>query len=201
MIVSAPSGSGKTTIVNALISRMPEVGRSISYTTRPRREGEVEGEDYYFVSQEEFEERKNNKDFLEWEENFGNYYGTSREQVDSVLGEGRDIILSIDVKGARSVKDIYQDAISVFIMPPSRQELAERLRKRNTDEAAQVLRRLQESKKEIDAADEYDYLIVNKDLTRAVEELAGIIENERRNREKIDKRTGQNGKDIQTSAY
>ncbi|RKY42167.1 MAG: guanylate kinase [Candidatus Makaraimicrobium thalassicum] len=179
IVLSAPSGSGKTTLITRLLENVPRIKRSISYTTRQPREGETDKQDYIFVSREEFRERIENGKFLEWEENFGNYYGTSREQIQEALEEGTDIILSIDVKGARTVKKDFPGSISVFIMPPSVEELATRLKKRNTDQKKQVSLRLKESRAEIASADEYDYLIVNENLEKAAEELRTIVETER----------------------
>ncbi len=182
IVVSAPSGSGKTTIVSRLLEKMPGLRRSISCTTRPPRGGELDKEDYIFLSKEEFRDRIDRGEFLEWEENFGNYYGTTRRQVEEAIEEGEDIILSIDVKGARRVKRAFPESISVFVMPPSREELAARIQKRNADADEQVSIRLKESEKEIASANEYDYLIVNDDLDKAVDELTYIIDTERKNR-------------------
>lgn len=182
LVISSPSGGGKTTIVQRLLKEVPGIRRSVSYTTRKPRRGEEHSHDYVFVSESEFKEMIQKNEFLEWEENFGYYYGTSAEQVRECLSEKEDIILSIDVKGARSIKERIPESVSVFIMPPSIEELSERLRKRNTDHHEEMERRLKESHKEIAASNEYDYLIVNKDLDEAVQELKAIIEKERRNR-------------------
>ena len=184
IVVSAPSGSGKTTIVSRLLEKKTGLRRSVSCTTRLPREGESNKEDYIFLSKEEFRDKIDRGEFLEWEENFGNYYGTTRRQVEEAIEEGEDIILSIDVKGARRVKRAFPESISVFVMPPSREELAARIKKRNTDAEEQVSIRLNESEKEIASANEYDYLIVNDDLDKAVDELAYIIDTERQNRSK-----------------
>ena len=186
IIVSAPSGSGKTTLVDRLLEKCEGVKRSISCTTRAPREGEKEGDDYIFLSQEDFKKKAEAGDFVEWEETFDNFYGTPKDQFTEALEKGEDIILSIDVKGARNVKKEFPESISVFIMPPSAEELAERLRNRNTDKESQVSLRLKESSREIEAADEYDYLVINDDLERSVEELRSIIEEERINRKKGD---------------
>ena len=188
VIVSAPSGSGKTTIVSELLEKMPDVKRSISFTTRPPREGEEDKQDYIFVSKEEFDKKIEQGDFLEWEKNFDNFYGTSKKQIEEALASGTDIILSIDVKGARKVKEAFPGSISVFIMPPSVEELVSRLRNRNTDQENQVSIRLKESRKEIESSDEYDYMIINKDLAVAVEELSSIINMERKNRDRTKKK-------------
>ncbi|MFH1664701.1 MAG: guanylate kinase [Candidatus Omnitrophota bacterium] len=180
VIVSAPSGSGKTTIVSRLLERMDGIKRCITCTTRKPREGEKDKEEYIFLSGEEFSKMRDNGEFLEWEENFGNFYGTPEKQFNDAMETGTDIILSIDVKGAREVKNIFPESVSVFVMPPSTEELETRLRKRNTDGEKAVSLRLQESQREIAAADEYDYLIMNEKVEEAVEELKCIIESERK---------------------
>jgi len=190
VIVSAPSGSGKTTIVDRVIEEVPGLARSISYTTRAPREGEKDGTDYGFVSKDEFRAMIEEGELLEWEQNFDNYYGTSKAQVRDALDGGGDIVLSIDVKGARKVKEAFPECISVFIMPPSRKELEARLKGRNTDREEQVSLRLGEAGKEIEASDEYDYLVINEDLDEAVSEVKGIIEEERKKRESIVKKDG-----------
>jgi guanylate kinase len=188
IVLSAPSGSGKTTIVSRLMKSLEGITRSVSYTTRVPREGEKDGEDYIFVSDEEFNKMKENGEFLEWEENFGNSYGTSRRQIEELLASGLDVIMSIDVKGARTAKKEFPESISVFVMPPSIQELETRLRRRKTDEETQVAIRLRESKKEVAASDEYDFLVVNNKLEDAVEEVKQVIEKERDNRRRINKK-------------
>jgi guanylate kinase len=188
VVLSAPSGSGKTSIVAGLLNEMDSIARSVSYTTRSPREGEKDGEDYIFVSKEEFESMRDSGEFLECEENFGNYYGTSRRQIEQMLDKGLDVIMSIDVKGARTAKKEYPESISVFIMPPSIQELENRLRRRKTDEEIQVELRLRESKQELAASDEYDFLVVNNKLDEAVAELKQVIERERENRDRINKK-------------
>jgi len=187
VVVSAPSGSGKTTVVSRLLEGVEGMVRSVSYTTREPRSGEEGGKDYIFVTQSEFLERKNSGDFLECEENFGERYGTSRQQVEQALAGGKDVVLTIDVKGARAVKKLYPESVSVFIMPPSEKELVGRLLGRKSDDDEQVRIRIREAKNEIAAADDYDYMIINDDLDRAVVELKTIIAQERTNREKIKK--------------
>lgn len=182
IIISAPSGCGKTTIVNKLLGKMPGIKRSISCTTRSPREGEADGEDYIFMSEEEFKRKREEGAFLEWEDNFGQSYGTLEVQAKEAASEGRDIVLSIDVKGARKVKKKIPESISVFIMPPSVEELYARLKGRNTDNNEQLEMRIKEARKEIEASDEYDYLVVNEDLDQAIEELCEIITEEKENR-------------------
>lgn len=184
IVVSAPSGSGKTTLVSSLIERVPGVIRSISYTTRKPRDTEENGKDYIFITEEEFRDKLKKNAFIEWEENFGKYYGTSREQVFEAQAAGLDIVLSIDVRGAENVREDFPDAISIFIMPPSVEELRKRLEGRNTDSPDVVRTRLNEAKREMDAVDSYDYMIVNDVLEDAVDELIKIIKEEKTNREK-----------------
>ena len=182
IIISAPSGSGKTTITKRLQGKMPDLCRLVSYTTREQRSGETDKEDYIFISEKEFKEMIERKGLLEWEEVFGNYYGTSEEQLRDALERGVDIILSIDVKGASAVRKKFPESIGIFIAPPSINELASRLKRRNTDEEKQVSIRLKEAEREMKAAEAYDYFIVNEDLGKAIEEIKSIIENERKNR-------------------
>lgn len=179
-IVSAPSGSGKTTVINLLLKEMEGIERSVSYTTREPRKDEQNSEDYIFIPEEEFIQKIEEGKFLEWEQTFGNYYGTLMETFNRIVDQGKDVILSIDVKGARNVKKEFPGSISIFLMPPSKEELESRLRSRRTDEEEQVSIRLKESNREMTAADEYDYLVVNKDIKKTVEDLKAIIEQARK---------------------
>jgi guanylate kinase len=183
IVVSAPSGCGKTTIVNNFLAKTRDATLILSYTTRKQRE-EKDAEEYVFISEEEFKNKIDNGEFIEWEQTFGNYYGTSEKAFTEEMQKGNDVILSIDVKGAKNVKNKYPESVSIFIMPPSVEELEERLRKRDTDDTEQIRVRLNEAKREIEAAEEYDYLIINNNLTEAVEELEAIVETERKNRTK-----------------
>ncbi len=182
VVVSSPSGGGKTTIVNKLLKEIEGMLKSVSYTTRRPRSKEKDREDYIFISEEEFKKKIADNELLEWEEVFGCHYGTSSEQVKEALSAGRDIVLCIDVKGAKRVKKRFPGSVSVFIMPPSREALTTRLQKRQTEQKEQMNVRLKESEKEIESADEYDYMIINDDLDEAVRELKSIIEMERENR-------------------
>lgn len=188
IIISAPSGSGKTTLITKLLEKHPAILRSVSYTTRPPREAEKAEEDYIFISKEEFKERIGNNYFLEWEEKFGNYYGTPKKPFEDAWENDKDIILSLDIKGARTVKKKFPESISVFIMPPSKEELEARLKRRDKSQDKAMSARLGEAQEEIKASDEYDYLIVNEDVGKASEELSMIIENEKKNREKSKKK-------------
>lgn len=175
IIISAPSGCGKTTIVEKLLERNGSLKRSVSYTTRRPRVGEVNGKDYFFISEEEFASRKANGEFLESEENFTEKYATGKDQVRNALEKGKDIVLSIDVKGAAKVMEQFPDAVSIFIMPPSKEALRERLKGRATDDDRQLALRLEEAEREMASSGEYRYKVVNSDLDKAVDEVERII--------------------------
>ncbi len=178
-IVSAPSGSGKSTLVNRVLEQDPKLLFSISYTTREPRGPEKQDEDYHFIGRDEFERRLKQDEFLEWATVFGNYYGTSRLYYDRAVAEGRDLVLDIDVQGARQLKERIQDAVSIFILAPSRKILEQRLRARSEDSEAVIERRLKGAAEEIRNYDRYDYVLVNKDLDESVMRLRSIIEAER----------------------
>ena len=155
-VVVAPSGAGKTSLVAALLEAEPSVGLSVSYTTRPAREGEVEGKHYHFIGREQFDVMVVRGDFLEYAEVYGNYYGTSSGWIRSRLAEGRDILLEIDWQGARQVRQAFPDAVGIFIVPPSIEELERRLRGRATDSSEVIARRLASARMEIGMISEYD---------------------------------------------
>lgn len=174
-IVSAPSGAGKTSLLKQLTTRMPELVVSVSHTTREPRPGEVDGVNYHFVSKEVFKRAIEQGEFFEYAQVFGNYYGTSRLSVQQQLDQGKDVILEIDWQGARKVREQFAEAISIFILPPSRQALEQRLQARQQDSAEIIQRRMQEAKKEISHYNEYDYLVINDDFEQAVNELQSIF--------------------------
>ncbi len=174
-VLAAPSGAGKTTLVHALTRNHPELRFSISYTTRPQRRNEANGVDYLFVDVEEFERLRESDALLESATVFDNFYGTSREQVASNLAEGHNVILEIDWQGARQVRESMPECKSVFILPPSRDELERRLRDRRTDSEEVINRRLRDALSDMSHWDEFDYVIVNDDLDRAVADLEAII--------------------------
>jgi len=178
-IVSAPSGSGKSTLVNRLLERDSRLRFSISYTTRAPRGPEKQGESYHFISRKEFEERLHQDEFLEWAKVFDNYYGTSRLCLDQARAEGRDLLLDIDVQGARQLKEGIKDAVSIFILAPSREILEQRLRSRSEDSEAVIERRLRGAAEEIRNYDQYDYVLINRDLDESVMKLQSIVEAER----------------------
>jgi guanylate kinase len=174
-VVAAPSGAGKSTLVNALIEREPCISLSISHTTRPPRPGEQYGRHYYFVERQAFEQEIADDVFLEHAEVHGNLYGTSRNTVDTLLSEGRDVLLEIDWQGARQIRKSKPDCVSVFILPPSRAELERRLRGRGSDSAEVIARRLHNSREEIAHAHEFDYVIVNDRFEDALGDLQAIV--------------------------
>lgn len=179
-VVSAPSGTGKTTVVDCLMGRTKGLFRSRSYTSRPVRDGEVDGVDYNFVSREEFETMVREDRFLEWADIFGNLYGTGREATEAALMAGADVVLVIDVQGARQVRERLADrAVEIFVLPPSFEILAARLRGRNKDSEAAIERRLATASREVSAVEEYDYVVINDSLDRCVAEVEAIVAAER----------------------
>jgi guanylate kinase len=174
-IVSAPSGAGKTSLVRELIESLDGIQVSVSHTTRERREGEVDGVNYHFVDVPSFEAMVEQGDFFEYARVFDNYYGTSRSAVQAMLAAGQDVILEIDWQGARQVRQQLPDAVSVFILPPSREELERRLAGRGTDEHAIIARRMRDAVDEMTHHDEYDYLVINDDFTTALRELQSLV--------------------------
>lgn len=179
LILSAPSGCGKTTIVEKLRERNPNIVRSVSVTTRKRREGEVDGKDYFFVSTADFFKMRGKKRFLEWAKVFNKYYGTPRDWVEEKLSQGLDVILVIEPKGARQIRR-KTEAISIFIMPPSREELEERLKSRGSDSEREMRKRLKEARAEMDRKDEYNYVVVNENIDDTVREIESILSKEDR---------------------
>lgn len=180
LVLSSPSGGGKTTIARQLVTSRRDLGYSISATTRSPRAGEREGEHYYFVARDEFMRRVDADAFLEWAEYSGNLYGTLRAEIARIHAEGRHAVLDIDVQGARQLRGNRAAAVEVFVLPPSGASLADRLVRRNTETADALRRRLERAAEEILAAGEYDYVIVNDDLEHAVQQVDAIVEAESR---------------------
>jgi guanylate kinase len=178
-VVSAPSATGKTTVVDRLVEVAPALVRSRSFTSRPARAGEQDGVDYTFISRPEFEAMIARDAFLEWADVFGNFYGTGRRETEALLASGRDVVLVIDVQGARQVRKTTTGTVSVFVLPPSFAELEQRLRARSQDSNAAIERRLATARTEVSAVDEYDYVVVNDNLEHCVAELAAIVTAER----------------------
>jgi guanylate kinase len=178
-IISAPSGSGKSTLVHRLLASDPNLLFSISYTTRPARPSETHGIDYNFITRKDFEARLARSEFLEYAEVFGNYYGTSRETFEAAVQEGKDLVLDIDVQGARQLKVAIPEAISIFVLPPSRDILEQRLRSRSQDSEEVITRRLRGAAEEVRNYSQYDYVLINREIEEASARLASIVEAER----------------------
>lgn len=174
-IFSAPSGAGKTSLVKALLDCTSHIGVSVSHTTRAPRPGEENGKDYNFVSVEEFRQLIGDNAFLEHAQVFDNYYGTSQHWVENELSAGRDVILEIDWQGAAQVRHLMPDAVSVFILPPSIEELEQRLSGRGQDSAETIARRMQDAQSEMSHYGEFDYLIVNDEFDNALQELRAVV--------------------------
>ncbi len=178
-VVSAPSGAGKTTLVERLVEQVPHLKMSRSYTSRPAREGEIDGVDYNFVTRERFEAMVAVGEFLEWADVFGNLYGTSADDTERVLVSGDDLVLVIDVQGARRVRRRGIETTAIFVLPPSFEILERRLRGRSKDSDGAIARRLRVARDEVASYAEYDFLVINDELTAAVDRLRGIVVAER----------------------
>ena len=175
--ISAPSGSGKTTIVRRVLKDIPELVFSVSATTRKRRNDEKEGADYYFITENEFKNKIDNNEFIEWEKFYDYYYGTYKKVVDNAVSDGKTVILEVDVKGALSLKKIYPDAVLIYIVPPSFDELVNRLVKRKTEGRADLQKRIDRAKMELELKDKFDYFVDNTELEKAVTETESLIRN------------------------
>ena len=178
VILSAPSGGGKTTIVKRLVERRKDVGYSVSCTTRPQRIGEIEGKDYYFQSLGEFEAARSRKEFAEWAEVHGRLYGTLRREVERVLWSGRHVLMDIDVQGAMQFVQAFPESVMVFVLPPSAEVLLGRLKARKTEDPQSIVTRLRNAREELRAVGRYHYVVVNEDLERAVDQVSAIIDAE-----------------------
>jgi guanylate kinase len=189
-VIAAPSGAGKTSLLQALMRRRPSLGFSVSCTTRKPRQGEQDGRDYHFIERVEFERLRAAGEFIEHANVFGNLYGTRRSVVDKALNEGRDLILEIDWQGAKQVRALLPEAVQIFILPPSRAELEARLRHRGSDTEDSIARRLQESSHEMSHWRDFDYVIVNGEFDAALAELEAVFdghgEASRRDRPKLE---------------
>ena len=183
-VISSPSGGGKGTLIRRILTRLPRLGYSVSWTTRSPRQGEMNGRDYHFVSREDFIAARERGEFLEWAVVHGNFYGTSLKVVERELAAGRDIVLEIDVQGAQSVRRTGLESVSVFILPPSFEILRRRLTGRQSENAAALALRLQNSRAEVEHYREFDYVILNDDVERAATQLAAIVYAERACRER-----------------
>lgn len=178
-VVSAPSGTGKSTICRRLLAACPDLEFSVSHTSRPPRPGEADGRDYCFISRADFEERIALGEFVEWVENYGNLYGTSAQAIDAVLARGKDLLLDIEPRGARAIKERYPDAVFVFILPPSRDELLKRLEKRGHESAKVIQERFAQAERELREVLWYDYAVFNEDLEAAVLQTIAVYRAEK----------------------
>jgi len=185
LIVSAPSGAGKTTLVERIVVETPRLTMSRSYTSRPARQGETDGVDYNFVTRGRFEAMAAAGEFLEWAELFGNLYGTSASDTERILSAGNDVVLVIDVQGARQVRRRGVEVSTVFVMPPSYAVLEQRLRGRSQDSEDAIQRRLEVARSEVAAFSEYDFIVINDDVTAAANCLHAIVVGERARRERM----------------
>jgi guanylate kinase len=177
-VIAAPSGAGKTTLVQALLRKNPELRFSISYTTRPQRRNEADGVDYFFTSREQFAKLREQGEMLEHAEVFDNNYGTNRSQVAEHLAAGHNVLLEIDWQGARQVRESMPECVTVFILPPSRREIERRLRGRGTDSGQVIERRLRDAVSDMSHWDEFDYVVINDDLDQAVTTLQAVLDGE-----------------------
>ena len=185
-IISAPSGSGKSTLVYELMRRVRNLRFSVSYTTRPPRGSEQHGKEYFFISREEFLARIEAGEFLEWAEVFGHYYGTHLTEMQRASAEGMDLVLDIDVQGARQLKEKIPAAVAIFILAPSRETLEQRLRARSQDSEPVIERRLREAAEEIRNYSQYDYVLVNRELESSVDTLVSIVKATRSRRDRME---------------
>lgn len=185
IILSSPSGGGKTTIARELLRRRTDLGYSVSCTTRAPRVGELNGKDYYFLSTVEFERRRDGGEFAESAQVHENMYGTLRSEIQRVLSAGKHVVMDIDVQGARQFRRAFPESVTIFVLPPSAEILLERLRQRQTESKEQLARRLQSALQELQAVDEYQYVVVNDDLAKAVARVSAVIDAEVVRRERV----------------
>jgi len=185
-IISAPSGSGKSTLVARLLTTVPGLMFSVSYTTRPLRGHEKDGESYHFVTREDFEAMVARGEFLEWAQVFGNYYGTHQGILEAARAAGLDLVLDIDVQGARQLRDRVPEAVTIFVLAPSRKILEDRLRARGEDREDVIERRLREAAVEIQKYKDYDYVLINRELAESDAVLSAIVRAERIRRDRIE---------------
>jgi guanylate kinase len=178
-ILSAPSGTGKTSLTKALLRVNINLWLSISYTSRPIRPGEVEGHDYYFVERKVFEQMLGNGEFIESAEVYGNLYGTSQKWINETIDSGKDVLLEIDSQGAQQVRKIFSNVVSIFVLPPSLEVLESRLKDRNQDSKEVIAKRMDAAKEEISHVSEYDYVIINDNMDIALRDLVSVVQSER----------------------
>ncbi len=176
-VISAPSGTGKTTIIKKIMEIFPQLTFSISATTRERRSFEVDGKDYFFISEEDFKNKIENDEFVEWEKFYDYFYGTLKSFVNKKLEENNSLIFEVDVKGALNIKKCYPESVLIFIEPPSIETIKERLTRRNTESAEDFIKRIERADLEMSFKDKFDYSVLNLDLEVAINEVKNIIEN------------------------
>ena len=177
LVFSAPSGAGKTTIVRSVLQEFPDLAFSISATTRKKRESEIEGKHYFFISEEEFQKKIEKNEFVEWEKFYDYYYGTLKKYIDNLINKSINVVLEVDVKGALNIKNVYPDCVLIFVMPPSFDTLKERLIKRNTESKEDLEKRLERVELELSYTDKFDFVIINDDLEKAKNEAKKIVKN------------------------
>lgn len=176
VVIVAPSGTGKSTLIEKLQKEYPSLEWSVSYTTRPRRQGEINGRDYFFITEKEFVTRKDNDEFVEWAKVHSNYYGTLKSFIDEGLDLGKNLLFDLDVQGCDSFKEVYgKEANVIFITPPNIEALEERLNKRGTDRAEVIAERLNNAKKELKRSDDFDYKVLNDDFDKAYGHLSAVV--------------------------
>lgn len=185
LVVSAPSGAGKSSICQKLLRHCPKLDFSVSYTSRLPRPGEINGRDYHFVSRENFQKRVKRGEFVEWVENFGHLYGTSRRIMGKYQKQGRDLLLDVEPRGAKKIKKIFKEAVFVFVLPPTRADLMKRLKKRGHENKDAIKARLAQAESELKEISWYDYIIFNKELDEAVRQLRSIYIAERCRKEHL----------------
>ena len=175
IVFSAPSGAGKTTIVKEILKEFPSIIFSISATTRPKRKSEIDGIEYFFLSEKEFKQKIENDEFIEWEKFYDYYYGTLKSFISSNIEAGKPVLLELDVKGALTIKRLYPYAHLIYISPPSFDELVKRLRERNTESESDFVKRIDRAKMELELKNEFDYVIENLDLGKAISEAKSLV--------------------------
>jgi guanylate kinase len=176
-IVSGPSGTGKTTIIKRILKEFPDIIYSVSATTRKKRSNEKNGEDYYFISEEEFEQKIKRDEFAEWEKFYDYYYGTLKKYIDDSLESGKNVLMEIDVKGALTIREKYPDAVLIYIYPPSFEELKIRLKNRRTEDEVDYQKRIERAEFELRYKDKFDYFVHNLEIEKAVLDLKNLIKN------------------------
>lgn len=176
-VLSAPSGAGKTTIIKSILKNIPDLVFSVSATTRQKRDGETEGVDYFFLTEDDFKKKINDNEFIEWEKVYDYYYGTLKSFIEKCVKDGKSILLELDVKGGLNIKNIFPDSLIIFIAPPDIEELKKRLRRRNTESEHDFVQRIARAEMELGMKDKFDYIVVNSILEKAIIEVEEIIKN------------------------